>query len=91
MKNLGPGIQEHTRTARSIGFFISHDHPEPKYHQSCSLLWTLSVSETQIAKGQRNSQPHERSKGKETEREKEVRGETEDLPISCLHSHPEVT
>ena len=91
MKNLGPGIQEHTRTARSIGFFISHDHPEPKYHQSCSLLWTLSVSETQITKGQRNSQPHERNKGKETEREKEVRGETEDLPISCLHSHPEVT
>lgn len=66
-------------TARSIGFFISHDHCEPKYHQSCCLLQTQSASEGQQAKGQRSAQPQGKSEGKETEREKETRGRTRGL------------
>lgn len=80
----------YARTAGSIGFFISHDHPKHKYHQWWSLLWALSASESWRAKGQRNSQPQGRSKGKGTERKKGIRETNQGLacllPLTTLRS-----
>lgn len=71
-------------TARSVGFFFSHDHPEPNitdYVPFCRPGLLLRDNKQRV-KEMLNLR--ERVRGKRQREKRKLEGETEDLVVSCL-------